>query len=144
MLAVSTYDKLTMSQDLEAQGTGSNGVTTEDVQKIRAEYAHSGRGGAGNYLNASELMRATKENSDVTPALQERKPSVVGYSGRGGVGNYQGGDVEKRLEEIRASDIQEKVHTQVVKDVEMALKEPEKAHLASEKMEYEAERGLEY
>ena len=126
-----------MFQDLEAQGIGSNGVTTEDVPKVRAEYAHSGRGGAGNYLNASELARATKENSDVTPALQERKPSVVGYSGRGGVGNYQSGDVERTLKERRASEFQEKVHTQVVKDVEMALKEPEKAHLASEKMEYE-------
>ena len=138
MLAVWTYNWLTTFQDLEAQGIDSNGVTAEDVQKIRAEYAHSGRGGAGNYLNASELTRATKENSDVTPALQERKPSVVGYSGRGGVGNYKSGDVEKRLEERKASEIQEKVHTQVMKDVEVTLKEPEKAHLASEKMEYEA------
>ncbi len=138
MLAVSTYNRLTTFQDLEAQGIGSNGVMAEDVQNIRAEYAHSGRGGAGNYLNASELTRATKENSDVTPALQERKPSVVGYSGRGGVGNYKSGDVARRLEERGASEIQEKVHTQVVKDVEMALKEPEKAHLASEKIEYKA------
>lgn len=138
MLAVLTYDRLTTFQDLEAQGIGSNGVTAEDVQKVRPEYTHSGRGGAGNYQSASELTRATKENSDVNPALQERKPSVVGYSGRGGVGNYQSGDVERTLEERRASEFQEKVHTQVVKDVEMALKEPEKAHLASEKMEYEA------
>ena len=107
------------------------------MQKNRAEYAHSGRGGAGNYVNAGELMRATKENSDVTPALQERRPSVVGYSGRGGVGNYKSGDVERRSEERRASEVQEKVHTQVVKDVEMALKEPEKAHLAGEKMGYD-------
>ena len=108
------------------------------MQKNRAEYAHSGRGGAGNYVNASELTKATKENSDVTPALQERRPSVVGYSGRGGVGNYKSGDVERSLEERRASEAQEKVHSEVVKDVEMALKEPEKAHLASEKPEYEA------
>ena len=137
MLAVSTYDRLTTFQNLEAQGIGANGVTAEDVQKTRTEYAHSGRGGAGNYLNASELTRATKENSGVTPALQERKLSVVGYSGRGGVGNYQSGDIERTLEERRASEFQEKVHTQVVRDVEMALREPEKAHLANEKMEYE-------
>ena len=73
----------------------------------------------------------------MTPALQERKPSVVGYSGRGGVGNYQSGDIERTLEERRAWEFQEKVHTQVVRDVEMALREPEKAHLANEKMEYE-------
>ena len=138
MLTVSTYNGLTMSQDLEAQGIGSNGITAEDMEKSRAEYAHSGRGGAGNYLSASELAKTTKENSDVIPALQERKPSVVGYSGRGGVGNYKSGDVERRLEQRRASEIQEKVHTQAVKDVDMALKEPEKAHLASERMEYEA------
>lgn len=138
MLAVATYNKLTTIQDLEAQGTDSSGVTAEDVQKNRAEYAHSGRGGAGNYVNASDLMRATKENSDVTPALQERRPSVVGYSGRGGLGNYKSGDAERSLEDRRASEAQEKVHTQVVKDVETALKEPEKAHLPSAKMEYEA------
>ena len=138
MLTLATRITLTTIQDLEAQGTDSNGITAEDVQKSRAEYAHAGRGGAGNYVNASELMRATKENSDVTPALQERRPSVVGYSGRGGMGNYKSGDVERSLEERRASEIQEKAHTQAVKDVEMALKEPEKAHLASEKMEYEA------
>ena len=138
MPAVWTYHGLTTSQDLEAQGIGSNGVTAEDVQKSRAEYAHSGRGGAGNCLNASELTKATKENSDVTPALQERKPSVVGYSGRGGVGNYKSGDLERSQEKRRASELQEKVHTQAVKDVDMALKEPEKAHLAGEKMEYEA------
>ena len=124
-------------QDLEAQANGRNSITAKELRDDQAGYAHSGRGGLGNYTIASELTKSTTENSDVTPALQESKPSVVGYSGRGGVGNYQNGDAQREMQERRASEIQEKIHERVVKDVEMALKEPEKAHLVGEKLEYE-------
>ncbi len=38
------------------------------------------------------------------------------------------------------TELQERVYQQVVKDVEMGLKEPEKAHLVSEKLGYDTPR----
>ena len=111
-------------------------MTAEDVEKSRSEYAHSGRGGAGNYTNASELAESTAQTAGVTPSLQESKPPETGHYGRGGAGNYRIGDSERmKMEQgkIEAAH-QKKVYQQAVKDVEAGLKEPEKAHLGSEKL----------
>lgn len=75
----------------------------------------------------------------MTPSLQESEPPDVGYYGRGGVGNYKSADAEKKKEQRRASEVQEKIHQQTLKDVEMALKEPEKAHVANERRNMELE-----
>ena len=46
---------------------------------------------------------------------------------------------EKKIEgEKDALEAQERAHQKVVKDVEMGLKEPEKAHLGREGREYDA------
>ena len=73
----------------------------------------------------------------MTPALQPNRPPESGYAGRGGAGNYRGGIAEsKEQDERKASEFQREVHQQVVRDVEMALKEPEKAHLGKEGIEH--------
>jgi len=74
---------------------------------------------------------------DVTASLKESKPPGIGYYGRGGAGNYRSGNAEKQEDEEGISEKQEKLHQQVVKDVESGLKEPEKAHLGGEKLEYD-------
>lgn len=107
------------------------------MERSRAEYAHSGRGGAGNYTDADKLAKTTAAMANVTPALRETKPPKVGHYGRGGAGNYRDKSADaSREEDTRAkSETKEKVHQQVVRDVESSLKEPEKAHLGGEKLE---------
>ena len=85
------------------------------------------------------LAAGTTANMDVTPSLQENKPPELGHYGRGGAGNYRTPEPEKKGEEDKdTSEAQEKAHQKVVKDVEMGLKEPEKAHLGREGLEYDA------
>ena len=84
------------------------------------------------------LAAGTNANIDVTPSLQENKPPELGHYGRGGAGNYRTPEVEKkRKEEKKALEAQEKAHQKVVKDVEVGLKQPEKAHLGREGLEYD-------
>ncbi len=114
--------------------------SAKDIERARPEYAPTGRGGAGNYTSASKLATATKQNANITPSLQETKPPEIGHSGRGGAGNYRSTNVEKKNEDEMGTELQERVYHQVVKDVEMGLKEPEKAHLVSEKLGYDTPR----
>lgn len=125
---------MTSLQDIEAQRTATK-ITPEDDEKSRAEYVHSGRGGAGNYTNSSILAAATAENVGVNQSLSESKPPETGYYGRGGAGNYRSGEAEKEQEEKTKSKVREKAHQQVVNDIEMGLMEPEKAHLGIEKVD---------
>ena len=84
------------------------------------------------------LAAGTTANTDVTPSLQENKTPELGHYGRGGAGNYRTPELGKeREEDDDISKAQEKAHQRVVKDVEMGLKEPEKAHLGREGLEHE-------
>lgn len=60
----------------------------------------------------------------------------LGYSGRGGAGNSRNGEIEKMLldAETQAKEAQNRAHEEAVKDVEMELKPPERAHLVSERI----------
>ena len=76
------------------------------------------------------LAAGTSANIDVTPSMRENKPPEIGHYGRGGAGNYRTSEPDKRLEgEKEALKAQEEAHQKVVRDVEMQLKEPEKAYL---------------
>ena len=61
----------------------------------------------------------------------------MGYRGRGGAGNYITGDETTRKEaEQRAAKEAKKREDEVVRDVEMGLKPPEKAYLTAERSEW--------
>ena len=65
--------------------------------------------------------------------MRENKPPELGHYGRGGAGNYRTPDREKGVEgEKEALKAREEAHQRVVRDVEMQLKEPEKAYLTRE------------
>lgn len=82
------------------------------------------------------LAAGTTANINVTPSLQESKPPELGHYGRGGAGNYRTPEPEKRKEgEKAALEAQEEAHQRVVRDVEMELREPEKAYLGMESRE---------
>ena len=81
------------------------------------------------------LTAATKDTVNITPALEESKPPETGHYGRGGAGNYRESVSGPREPEER--EMQEMRRTDVVKDVEMGLQSPEKAHLGTEKLTYD-------
>ena len=122
-------------KDLEAQ----RNAATEAVKELESQgrqTSTSGRGGAGNITTRDELAARTTANIDVTPSLQESNPPELGHYGRGGAGNYRTPEPEKMGEGDKDRlEAQEKAHQMVVKDVERALKEPEKAHLGKESRE---------
>src|SRR2546430_11275084 len=100
-------------QDLEAQKPSEpvlDAAVVADVamQKPPAEFAHAGRGGAGNYYSPKALSETGKftesGEAGVGAANSGTPPQRVGYGGRGGVGNYMAKDneEEERLREIEA------------------------------------------
>lgn len=126
---------LTNCQDVEAQRNAASGAV-EDLESQGRRFSTSGRGGAGNVTTRDVLAAGTTANVDVTPSLEETKPPELGHYGRGGAGNYRIPEHEnKRGGEKDILEAQEKAHQEVVKDVEMGLKEPEKAHLGREGLE---------
>lgn len=108
------------------------------MDAVQSQYAHAGRGGAGNLTDPTSLTAATSETADVTPSLQESAPPAAGYYGRGGAGNYRSSDSEKKADVERKASVAQERQEGVVRDVEKGLQEPEKAHLGSEKLEYDA------
>nr|POE88327.1 hypothetical protein CFP56_11556 [Quercus suber] len=142
--------------DLEANNLpaiNSYPSATAHAARDEAQYAHSGRGGAGNYYSPKDLAArgefagagSSHILGDGTPApaastAAKQVPSAVKASGRGGAGNFLFGIGEseaqaaaKREEdERRASALKE----DIAKVVEEALPMPEKAKLpASEPFE---------
>ena len=120
--------------DVEAQRDAAT-EAVKDLETHGRNTSTSGRGGAGNVTTREVLAAGTTANVDVTPSLRESKPPKLGHYGRGGAGNYKYPEPE-RIEGVKATlEAQEKAHQQVVRDVEMGLKEPEKAHLGKESYE---------
>lgn len=127
---------LIASQDLERQDTNHIVTTVQDsatgTQPIRA-----GRGGAGNYMDPSQLPDAEDKNriskevsAAVTSSLKKNPFRAMG--GRGGAGNWAGEDMGKREEEEGKSTAEE-LERQVKEEVEKGLKVPEKVHHGREK-----------
>lgn len=122
---------------MEAQ-QGAVPSHVNSTSQASADYANSGRGGAGNFVKRDGRSTAgSTVKSSTTALLRESAVPEMGYSGRGGAGNLRSGEVEKRrLEnERRAKEARERAHEEVVKDVEMGLKLPERAHLGIGKAE---------
>jgi hypothetical protein len=65
-----------------------------------------------------------------TTATTGRKEAQLGRTyGRGGAGNYGSGEEERREAEEKRREEERRGYERVVRDVEMGLREPEKAHL---------------
>jgi len=78
------------------------------------------------------LIEQTPERS---LSLQETKPRQLGHIGRGGFGNYMDGDQDSGdLHQANEVEMLDMAHKEIVKDVEKGLREPEKAHLVSERI----------
>ncbi|KAL9102493.1 MAG: hypothetical protein Q9163_002358 [Psora crenata] len=124
-------------RDTEAQRpTQPRQPNTEDLSQPR--YATSGRGGAGNLTDTCTLAAVTRGTVDVTAALQETKPPEAGHYGRGGAGNYCGSlSRPSGRDQSGPSDAWEKKPYGEGEEIEMSLREPEKAHLGGERLTYD-------
>ncbi|KAF2450092.1 hypothetical protein P171DRAFT_469941 [Karstenula rhodostoma CBS 690.94] len=128
-------------EDVEAQGAPIAAPPPPSASAPAAQpYAHTGRGGAGNWYEPSKLAKdgtfAAPEDATALPPSNTR-PNVstpwhpqnqqmpVGRAGRGGAGNFVWKDDEeeekRRGEEERRSEM---VREGVEKDVEAGLAKP--------------------
>lgn len=143
------------AQDIEASRTAQHLAMTSDQQSAGTDqrYAHSGRGGAGNYYSPQELnstgtfasndVKATNEpvtgssasTSTPSSALIEPARKV----GRGGAGNMVFGVTLDEERAIRRShdekQKQDKVKADVEASVHAAIPEPPKAKLPGSQYE---------
>lgn len=132
---------LILFQDLEAEVKREATVTVgPDPTPIPpSEYVNSGRGGAGNFFSRKDEIFAagsSVSSDDKTSTLTKNTLPEVRYSGRGGFGNYNTAENErKRIEaEKVAEESQSQEYEMTVRDVELGLKPPEKAHLVTERL----------
>ena len=121
-------------QDVEAQRDNPESQTA-DPDASRPEYAHAGRGGAGNFKPTATAAAAATPG-DLSTSVKPGTVSEGGYSGRGGAGNFRGEALEKRRSEAiaREQEAEEQAYQETVRDVEEGLKPPEKAYLSSERL----------
>ena len=106
-----------------------------DPDASKPEYAHAGRGGAGNFKPTAPPTAAATPG-DLSTSIKPGTISDGGYSGRGGAGNFRGEALEKTMSEAIAKEqeAEEQAYQETVKDVEEGLKLPEKAYLSSERL----------
>lgn len=169
--------------NIEAATTPINNTISKDLEKNQAEaenyldartnlanyagkphdslhnqqYAHMGRGGAGNYYSPWELQMRGEftgagtshvlgdgtpqpksqetESQGGAPKVEETgKDAATGYRGRGGAGNYSFGVSESEERAIRKkiedeNNKKEALRDNIEKGVEEGLARPEKARL---------------
>ncbi|KAM0719927.1 hypothetical protein Q7P37_004062 [Cladosporium fusiforme] len=149
-----------ISHDLEANQSAADSATDsylppDIAEKGEAQYAHTGRGGAGNYYSPQDLSQtgnfAGAQTShilgDGTPApVDDAKPAaapaigvtgsnigVTPKTGRGGAGNYDFGinEAERKAarEHEQADHKQQALREDVEKGVKDQLAFPSKAKL---------------
>ncbi|KAF2875427.1 hypothetical protein BDV95DRAFT_561853 [Massariosphaeria phaeospora] len=139
-----------IAEDVEANhsltSTAAPPVTSAPAQG--QDYAHMGRGGAGNWFQPSELEKegTFSQPSDATATPTSSKPQVstpwhpesqelpVARAGRGGAGNFVWKDAEKERERLAQEDmVRDRVNEKVEKDVEAGLAKPGAALLGGTK-----------
>lgn len=132
---------LILFQDLEAEVKREATVTVEpDPTPIPpSEYVNSGRGGAGNFFSRKDEIFAAGNavsSDDKASLLTKKTLPEVRYSGRGGAGNYNTAENERKRVEAEkvAEEARSQEYEMTVRDVELGLKPPEKAHLVTERL----------
>ncbi|KUJ20956.1 uncharacterized protein LY89DRAFT_420656 [Mollisia scopiformis] len=133
-------EELKKAEDLESQSqidpssTSINDLTRSiSATKPPPEYLHTGRGGAGNWVQPKELhsqgltQESTLSGQDASSrALGSSKPTYRG--GRGGAGNYGSFEEEERLKREAEEKKRAEVERAVERDVESGLARPERAY----------------
>jgi hypothetical protein len=129
------------SSQSQASATKQNqpASPTQEVpsQTTTQQYAHSGRGGAGNWFSPQELTETGKFVTATDPSVQAKAQrategeivSETRHRGRGGAGNFIWSQEEedKRRADEEGKEIELK--EMVARDVEAGLERPSRAVL---------------
>lgn len=133
---------LTSQQDLEAQALSGESYPTEVApppDAISHGLARSGRGGAGNFLDASQLPgpdeqeRMASQAATIMCESLQHNQARGGLAGRGGAGNFQSAGDKDRQEDGKTGKVEE-VERRVREVVDKGLRIPEKVHQGNQKM----------
>ena len=120
-------------QDIEAQKITDS--IDQFSSKSLPDYAHSGRGGAGNWYAPPELEKEGTFQSHIRTPTKDSTNVGGGYQGRGGAGNYNAKDeIAKKEVEQRVAEEARLREEEVTRDVGLGLKQPEKAYLTAERI----------
>ncbi|CAK4032613.1 Hypothetical predicted protein [Lecanosticta acicola] len=133
-----------ISADLEANQSAADSYNAPAPMRSEQQYAHSGRGGAGNYYSPKQLSETGQyrdtnigEVADLSGrrgATASEATSTTRTYGRGGVGNYAYDASENQEKALRNKMQEDEEKQQKLKaDIEAGVKEtlamPEKAKL---------------
>jgi hypothetical protein len=146
-------DNEKISNDLEANQSAADNATNsyappDIAEKSEAQYAHTGRGGAGNYYSPQDLSQTgsfvgaqtSHILGDGTPAPSDNsRPAAAPAAapppktGRGGAGNFDFGINEAERKAARQHEDADRRQQQLKQDVEKGVQEklafPSKAKL---------------
>jgi hypothetical protein len=144
-----------MTQDIEANRTAANTNVqpAQTTSQQPSEYAHMGRGGAGNWYQPTELQKdgTFTQAADSTAVPTSSKPQIstpwhpetqempIARSGRGGAGNFVWKSDEQIRKEKDGRELdelkkKETVSQEVERDVEAVLARPGAARLGGDKL----------
>jgi hypothetical protein len=139
-----------VSKSVPTQKSSSSSLRV-NTQSEPQTYAHTGRGGMGNYISPSQELPTP--SSDVKGDLQsprgafdasrekpkdkltgDKSTTYRGLSGRGGAGNWRQGteDADKRRMEDEEMEARSRIDESIRVDVEKGLKPPPKVHAAAD------------
>lgn len=128
-----------IAEDLEANRSPTSSAAPPATSTPAQDYAHMGRGGAGNWCQPAELEREGEftQPLDSTALPTSSKPLVstpwhpetqelpVARVGRGGAGNFVWKDEEReRKRAIEQEKVKAQVDEKVERDVELGLAKP--------------------
>lgn len=116
-----------LDKDIEAQKVQPVAAAPADPQQ--QPYARVGRGGAGNFHDATIAPAETQEQvaarTDTVPSANASGPRT-GLMGRGGMGNWSDAPAQEQAKAEK--DKQAAVEKKVAADVDAGLKAPAKAY----------------
>ena len=148
-----------INNDLEASqsaadNVGNDFVPPADIQRDEQQYAHTGRGGAGNYYSPKDLNQkgnfsdahrshipgdgtlAPAEGSTAPPSYNavSSGTEAARKTGRGGAGNYDFGINEAETKAARRRREEDEKQARLKQDIEKGVQEslafPSKAKLS--------------
>jgi hypothetical protein len=146
-------DNEKINSDLEASQSAADNATNsyappDIAEKSEAQYAHTGRGGAGNYYSPQDLSQTgnfvgaqtshilgdgTPVPSDNTRPAAAPAAAPPPKTGRGGAGNFDFGINEAERKAARQHEEADRRQQQLKQDVEKGVQEnlafPSKAKL---------------
>lgn len=150
----STSASSASTSDLEAQPRTTQssppGIEPTDQPRKQAEYAHTGRGGAGNWYQPREAAQTGTYSSDesttssgpASSAASANRASEPMWSGRGGTGNFKPSEEQDAQRNAQHRQQAEEATKRAEQDVELGVGRPEKAFLGGKERTSDIREGV--